>query len=249
MDRTDWWRTIDAHARSALAEVWIAVGTPGFAGDAKHRWRSVLDERFGADGWRISHVVRGELVPAAVAILEYETSYRRYLRDRPALVRFIVETCGNVYDYAVENVFDDDYDQPDTPMNHYQDISVRRVVAELVEDADWPEVNDTPAEEVSLVDVGTGRTHTVPRARGMRGHHLLQIREPDSPGFMLSPAVVPAHEPALLTTRPDRLDWYHAEGVGHLSVEAFWQMSKVIEVRYDRFLTLGTGRGAPLDGL
>lgn len=249
MDRSDWWRSIDPGAASALEEVWIAVGSPGFAGDAKRRWRSVLDERFGPDGWRMAHVVRGEIVPAAAAIVEYEASYRRYLRDRPALVRFLVETCGNVYDYAVDNVRDDEYDQPHTPMNHYQDISVRRVIAELVDDAGWPEVIDTPTEEVALVDLGTGETHTVPRARGMRGDHLLQIREPDSPGFMLSPAVVPAHDPALLTTRPDRLDWYHAEGMGHLSVEAFWQMSKVIEVRYDRFLELGEGRAAPLAGL
>ena len=249
MDRTDWWRSIDPGSRSSLEEVWIAVGSPGFAGGVKHRWRSILDERFGPDGWRMAHVVRGEIVPASVAILEYEASYRRYLRDRPALVRFLVETCGNVYDYAVENVRDDDYDQPHTPMNHYQDISVRRVIAELADDARWPDVVDTPAEDVALVDLGTGQTHTVPRARGMRGDHLLQIREPDSPGFMLSPAVVPAHDPALLTTRPDRLDWYHAEGVGHLSVEAFWQMSKVIEVRYDRFLDQGKGRVAPLAGL
>lgn len=249
MDRTDWWHSIDPVGRSSLEEVWIAVGSPGFAGDAKHRWRSVLDARFGADGWRLAHVVRGEIVPASVAIREYEASYRRYLRDRPALVRFLVEACGNVYDYAVENVVDDAYDQPHTPMNHYQDISVRRVLAELVDDADWPDVVDTPTEEVALIDLGTGRAHTVPRARGMRGEHLLQIRGPDSPGFMLSPAVVPAHDPALLATRPDRLDWYHGEGVGHLSVEAFWQMSKVIEVRYDRFLELGDGRVAPLAGL
>jgi hypothetical protein len=249
MDRTDWWRTLDPGSTASLEEVWTAVGAPGFAGDAKHRWRSTLDQRFGADGWRISHVVRGEIVPAAVAILEYEASYRRYLRDRPALVRFVTASCGNVYDYAVENVFDDDYEQPHTPMNHYQDISVRRVIAELVDDTDWPEVVDTAPAEAALIDLGTGQTHTVPRARGMRGGHLLQIRETDSPGFMLSPAVVPAHDPSLLATRPDRLHWYHAEGLGHLSVEAFWQMSKVIEVRYDRFLELGADRATPLAGL
>ena len=33
------------------------------------------------------------------------------------------------------------------------------------------------------------------------------------------------------------------------SVEAFWQSSKVVVVRYDRFLALGAGRAAPLDGL
>mgnify|MGYP003289006675 CR=1 FL=1 len=249
MDRTDWWRAIGAGPASPLSEVWIPVGSPGFAGEAKQRWRTMLDGRFGVDGWRIGHIVRGEIVPAAVAIAEYEASYRRYLRDRPSLVRFLVETCGNVYDYAVENVWDDDYDQPHTPMNHYQDISVRRVIAELVDDPAWPDVVDTPTGDVALVDLATGGTHTVPRARGFGGDHLLQIREPDSPGFMLNPAVVPAHDPALLTARPDRLEWYHAEGCGQLSVEAFWQMSKVIEVRFDRFLELGAGRAEPLAGL
>jgi hypothetical protein len=45
------------------------------------------------------------------------------------------------------------------------------------------------------------------------------------------------------------VDWYHSEGSAHLSVEAFWQMSKVIEVRYDRFLELGPTRAMPLADL
>src|SRR5262245_7927489 len=249
MDRTDWWLELDADLTRPLAEVWIPVGAPGFAGDAKGRWRSTLDARFGADGWHFAHVVRGEIVPTGVAIREYEASYRRYLRNRPALVQFLVMTCGNVYDYAVDNVRNDDYDQPQTPMNHYQDISVRRVVSELVDDPAWPEVTDTAVEEVALVDLGSGASHVVPRARGFRGAYLMQIREPDSPGYLLSPAVVPAHDPALLTTLPGRIDWYHAEGAAHLSVEAFWQMSKVIEVRYDRFLATGSRRATALADL
>ena len=84
---------------------------------------------------------------------------------------------------------------------------------------------------------------------GPRGRHLLQIRDPLSPGYALNPAVVPVHDPALITSLPARTDWYHPEGCGHLSVEAFWQMSKVIQVRYDRFLALGPQRENPLDGL
>jgi hypothetical protein len=248
MDRTDWWRHL-GEAAAPLAEVWIPVGSPGFSGEAKHRWHALLDDRFGTDGWRLGHIVRGEVVPVATAIHEYEASYRRYLRDRPALVRFLVETCGNVYDFAVENVRDADYAQPHTTMNHYQDISVRRVVAELVDDADWPDVTETDPAEAPLVDLGTGATHTVPRARGFRGHYLLQIREPDSPGFMLNPAVVPVHDPALISSLPGRTEWYHSEGSGHLSVEAFWQTSKVVEVRYDRFLASGPDRARPLAGL
>ena len=249
MDRTDWWRRLDPALTASLQEIWIPAASPGFAGPDKARWRAVLDERFAPDGWRIAHIVRGAIVPVADAIREYEASYRRYLRDRPALIRFLTTTCGNVYDFAVENVNDADYDQPATEMNHYQDISVRRVVSELVDDEGWPEVVDTPAETVSMVDIGTGERHDVPRARGFRGDHLLQIRDPLSPGYALNPAVVPVHDPALITTLPARTEWYHAEGCGHLSVEAFWQMSKVIEVRLDRFLELGDDRTRPLAGL
>jgi hypothetical protein len=249
MDRTDWWTHLDPLLTAPLAELWIPVGVPGFAGAAKGRWRAVLDERFGAGGWRIGHIVRGEIVAPSVAMGEYEQAYRVYIRARPALVRFLTTACGNVYDDNVGNVHDDRYEQPHTAMNHYQDISVRRVIAELVDDPAWPEVVDTPAGDVDLTDLGTGAVHRVPRARGFRGEHLLQIREPDSPGYMLNPAVVPVHDPALITTLPDRPAWYHAEGCAHLSVEAFWQGSKVIEVRVDRFLAAGDARADALAGL
>ena len=249
MGRSNWWSELEPGIRGLLADTWIPVGTPGFAGDAKLRWRVRLDDRFGADGWRISHLVRGRVVPFSEAIQEYEASYRQFLLDRPSLVRLLVEQFGNVYDWGVENVHDIDYHQPNSAMNHYQDISVRRVVASLVDDPAWPWVTDTEPGEDDLVDVNDGVVHHVPRARGFRGPFLGQIREPDSPLFALSPAVVPAHDPALLASVPGRTEWYHAEGCGHLSVEAFWQSSKVVEVRYDRFLALGDGRAAPLADL
>ena len=249
MDPRSWWTGLPPDLVRPLEEVWIPVGTPGFAGDAKARWRQVLDGRFGADGWRLAHVVRGRIVPTAQALVEYEAAYRQYLRDRPALVRFLTTVCGNVYDDRVTNVLDIDYDQPHTTMNHYQDISVRRVISELVDDPAWPEVVDTPDETADLRDLGSGEIHHVPRARGFSGDHLCQIRDPGSPGYCLNPAVVPIHDPLLITSLPARMDWYHAEGCGHLSVEAFWQMSKVVEVRYDRFLAIGPERTNPLAGL
>jgi hypothetical protein len=193
--------------------------------------------------------VRGKIVPRSEAILEYEEAYRRYLRARPELVVFLVEACGNVYDDNPTNVYDNDYEQPHTAMNHYQDISVRRVISELVDDPAWPSVRPTPEETVELLDFGTGEQIRAPRARGFRGNGLLQIRDPLSPGYMLNPAVVPAHDPALLTTNPGRREWYHDEGCGHLSIEAFWQSSKVVEVRLDRFIVSGGERSAPLAGL
>ena len=79
--------------------------------------------------------------------------------------------------------------------------------------------------------------------------HGLALLGPLSPGYVLNPAVVPVHDPALITTLPSRAEWYHAEGCAHLSVEAFWQGSKIIEVRYDRFLALGDARADALAGL
>ncbi|HJP90263.1 MAG TPA: hypothetical protein VJ850_14605 [Candidatus Limnocylindrales bacterium] len=249
VDRSNWWRSLPDDISGELGKVWVAVGLPGFSGDAKASRTALLDERFGPDGWRLGHAVRGRIVPPSEAILEYEAAYDAFLRASRPLVRFLVEACGNVYDNAVSNVWDDDYLQPHTTSNHYQDISVRNVIAGLVGDPDWPEVTPTPREEVELLDFGTGRRERAPRAAGFRGDGLLQIREPDSPGFMLSPAVVLVHDPVLITTLPNRLEWYHHEGIGHLSVEAFWQMSKVIEVRYDRFLAAGAQRADPLAGI
>ncbi len=239
----------DWAANPLLGRVWVAIGVPGFAGAEKARRQQLLDERFGVDGWRYSNYVRGEIVSAAVAILEYEESYRQFLRRRPELVEFLVTVCGNVYDWGVENVHDDEYEQPQTEMNHYQDISVRRVVAELVDDPAWPTVTETLPEMVDLYDLGDGATHRVPRARGFRGDGLLQIRDAMSAGYCLNPAVVPAHDPALLVSAPGHIGWFLDEGCSHLSVEAFWQMSKVIEVRYDRFSALGDNRDRPMEGL
>lgn len=234
---------------SALADVWIVVGAPGFSGLAKAERHAALDARFGSDGWRWAHVLRGQVVPFAVAVGEYEHAYRCYLRARPALVEWLVGTCGNVYDSDPTNVYDDDYLQPHTAMNHYQDISVRRVIAELVDDPAWPGVTETDRGTAALTHLDNGEVHHLPRARGFRGDGLLEIRAPTSAGFCLSPAVVPAHDPALLAAAPGRLEWYHNEGCGHLSVEAFWQASKVVEVRYDRFLAIGEQRAHPLAGL
>jgi hypothetical protein len=246
VDRSSWLAALPPSARANLADVWITVGLPGFSGREKAGRQARLDARFGADGWRLAHIVRGRVVAPAEAIREYEASYRVFLRDRRPLVAFLAEHCGNVYDDAAENVRDDAYAQPHTPSNHYQDIAVRRVMAELADDPAWPEVTPTEPGDVDLLDLGTGRTEHVRRAHGFRGGALLQIREPDSPGFMLSPAVVPVHDPALISTLPGRQEWYHPEGCGHLSVEAFWQMSKVVEVRYDRFVDAGDARADPL---
>ncbi len=249
INQANWWQQLAPPYQTLLTQVWVAVGTPGYAGPQKKQWQQILDERFGADAWRLSHYVRGRIVSKPEALREYEQSYRVYLQSRPALVEFLVNTCGNVYDDQVPNVYDDAYEQPHTRSNHYQDIAVRRVIAELVDDITWPTVTATPAETTDLVDFNDGQVYHLPRARGFRGQYLLQIRSAESSGFMLSPAVVPVHDPSLIITHPQQDGWYLHEGCQHLSVEAFWQMSKVVEVRYDRFLALKQDRQHPLADL
>jgi hypothetical protein len=224
--------------------IWIPLGLPGFSGDDKQRRSNLLDERLGPDGWRYRFVVRGELVDFSAAIAEYEESYRVHLRRYPAVVEWLVTRCGNVYDHSVGNVHDDDYLQPGPAANHYQDISVRRVIAEL---ADERSLTDKRwGEPIEMTDLGTGERHTVPLAKGFQGTGLAQIRDAMSSAYFLNPALVPVHDPTLITTLPGRSEWYHVEGCAHLSVEAFWQMSKVIEARYDRFVALGPDRNDPL---
>jgi hypothetical protein len=245
MDKTNWWKEVNPTCRQSLADIWMVVGLPGHSGFTKADQEAELDQYYGPGNWRFGYYVRGRIVSKMEAIREYEESYRVYLRAHPHIVQFLITHCGNVYDYAVENVYNDNYHQPNTPANHYQDISVRQVISELVDDEQWPDVTDTPAEEVDMLDLYTGKTEHVPRARGFRGDYLFQIREPDTPGFFLNPAAVPVHDPALVTPHPTMHDWFSTQGCQHLSVEAFWQFSKVLEVRYHKFLELGDRRETP----
>ena len=172
-------------------------GCPGSRATRRPARRSVLDKRFGrrrvADRPRRPGAHRDRR-PSPSSSTRRRTA--QFLRDRPALVRFLVTTCGNVYDDNPSNVFDDAYEQPHTALNHYQDISVRRVVAELVDDPDWPEVVDDAAR-----DRRPRRPRDRARPAACRGHagsaatHLLQIRDPLSPGYVLNPAVVPGPRP------------------------------------------------------
>ena len=60
-------RVSDSTAWPELSEVWIPVGVPGYSGASKAHRQAVLDGRFGADGWRYAHYVRGRVVPMAEA--------------------------------------------------------------------------------------------------------------------------------------------------------------------------------------
>ena len=205
MDLTAWWTRLDARGAAAIAETWIPVGRTRVRrageGPLAVGARQALRERRLADrlcrpgthrAVRRGHRgVRGVLsgLPARPA------------RPRPVPGRAAAATSTTT---ASRTSTTSTYEQPHTAQNHYQDIAVRRVIAELVDDPDWPEVTDTEPGDADLVDLGIGRGPARPAGARVPGGSLVQIREPSSPGYALSPAVVPAHDPALLTTVPGR---------------------------------------------
>ena len=153
--------------------------------------------RFAPDGWRFAHVVRGAVVPTA-------GRHRRVRGDAtgatcatdPASSRSSSTTCGNVYDDEVANVHDDDYDQPHTAMNHYQDIAVRRVIAELVDDPGLARRHATrPPSSPTSSTWGPARRTGCRGPAASAATTCSRSANRSRRATCLSPAVVPVHDP------------------------------------------------------
>lgn len=221
-----------------FVDVWIFVGVLGYSGLVKAQCQDLFDVCFGVDGWWYVYVVRGEVVLFVVAIVEYEEVYCWFFWVCFVLVVFLVVECGNVYDYEVVNVFDDDYVQFGLIVNYYQDVVVCRVVVEFVDDLVWFDVMDIGTVEVDFVDVGMGETYRVLRVCGFRGGLLLQICEFMLFGYCFNLVVVFVHDFVFIIIMLGDHSWFYDEGCVYLLIEVFWQMLKVVEVCYDRFLVL-----------
>ena len=247
---TAWWTRLDARGAAAIAETWIPVGAPGFAGPAKARWRrgarQALRERRLAH--RLCHpgthraVQRGHRgVRGVVSRLP-----ARPARPRPVPGRAVRQRLRRP-----------DRERP------------RRRVRAAAHGAE-----PLPGHRRAARDRGAGRRSglALGHGHGARRRRPRRSRHRASPGASRGragsvaarssrsasrarPATRSARRSCRPTTRPcsrrvpGRTEWYHAEGCGHLSVEAFWQSSKVIEVRYDRFLAQVDARTGPLAGL
>lgn len=249
MKNNQWWTNCPDEIKKQTSTIWVPLGNPGYAGETKQDRKKMLDKYLGVDGWQMNHLVRGEPVPVEQAIREYEHSYRVYLKSHPDIVSFLIENFGNVYDFAPENVYDDSYIQPHTERNHYQDISIRRVIAELVLDPSWTNVQSTSTEVAQLTDLADGTCYELPRAVGFRGDYLLEVRGLQSAGYFLNPAVIPFYDPSLIVSNPQARSWYLEEGCRYWSIEAFWQYSKILTARYDRYASLDSEGREAIDRL
>ena len=142
---TNWWTALGRRTPPTTSrEVWIPVGLPGFSGDTSSGGRpcSTSGSAPTAGGSGTSSAAGSCRRPSR------SSSTRRRTGGSSATARpssgSSSRSAATSTTTGVENVDEpDDYDQPDTVPNHYQDISVRRVIAELVDDPDWPDVVET----------------------------------------------------------------------------------------------------------
>ena len=158
VDRSSWWRSLPPSAAANLAAVWVPVGLPGFSG-----------EREGGEAAGARRALRrGRLAPRDTWSAAASSRRPRPSRSTSSRIagscaiagrssRSSPSTAATSTTGASRTSSTATTTQPDTPANHYQDISVRRVIAELADDPAWPEVTPTEPGEVELVDLGIGR--------------------------------------------------------------------------------------------
>jgi len=194
---------------------WKNEYRPGFFGRRRDVKVLELDMQFGKGGWRLAHVVpimggaytedryKTGTRHQAYAFVEackklYEESYYFYLVRHPDTVDFIC-SFGEVYDNALTNRESGlDYEKQEAFSTHIQDIAVRNVLARL------------------------GR-----RFEG-NPEHPLQIRGPESEGWILNPGNIPFRTPEIITVPSLRPSW-----AGPGSVEDAWQSMKWVQTPID----------------
>ena len=151
VDRSSWWTLA---ARRRQRQISPPCGSPsacpGSAGRDKAARAARLDERFGAG--RLAPRARRPRPRRAAGrrrSLEYEAGLPRLPRARRPLVAFLAEALRQrLRRRASRTSGATTTTSRDTPSNHYQDISVRRVIAELADDPAWPEVTPTEPGDV-----------------------------------------------------------------------------------------------------
>jgi len=185
---------------------WQVAGRPGFLGKMRDSVCTELDTKYGPENWRFAWEVGSNLLEFEEAILLYEDAYFFHLTGLPICSAAFEDDDGKVgwtpvislsglamYDILGEvlefqNVYDNlptnvdsglDYRKQETNANHYQDISIRRV---LVRCGVW--FSGTKKE-------------------------LLQIRAASKEplGRRLSPGIVPFHIPHLIK-EPELTGWW-----------------------------------------
>jgi hypothetical protein len=111
---------------------WRTIGRPHYFGRNRDRRRRTYNKRYGPDGWRIRHVVCGQLLDLPEAARHVAAAYAAFLATRPDVLEWLCTAASDVYQTARSNVQSGlDYARQETKMEHVHDIAVRNALAEL----------------------------------------------------------------------------------------------------------------------
>ncbi len=111
---------------------WKTIGRPSFFGKKRDSIQAGYDEKYGELSWRLAHEINGTVYNFDTIIQLYEDAYYEYLRNHVGVLNLLVHEAKEVYDNAETNVqCGFDYKAQENNSNHYQDISVRRVIWRL----------------------------------------------------------------------------------------------------------------------
>lgn len=112
--------------------IWETIDRLSYFGKKRDAIHNQFDLKYGAGNWRLAWQFGGQALPFPIAIQIYEDSYYEYLKMDKALLNQLLDEARDVYDNDETNVNCGlDYSIQENNSNHYQDISVRRVVLRL----------------------------------------------------------------------------------------------------------------------
>ena len=100
-----------------------------YFGKKRDQIQAGFDSKYGKGHWRIAWQLGSNVLTFNEAIQIYEDAYYEYLKEDRLLLEKLIHEASEVYDNAETNVNCGlDYSKQENNSNHYQDISVRRVV-------------------------------------------------------------------------------------------------------------------------
>ena len=111
----------------ALQVKWVSVEHPGYFGKKRNELENKWNSEF--ETWRLVWQWGNQIIIKPTAIQIYEDAYYEFLKSKPELLKWLIETASDVYDTAPSNVDSKlDYNVQETPNNHLHDIAIRRAV-------------------------------------------------------------------------------------------------------------------------
>ncbi|NHJ86573.1 MAG: hypothetical protein FK734_13995 [Asgard group archaeon] len=117
---------------SKLIDNWAIIGRPGYAGKKKKVRRLELEKKFGANNWKIAHLIQGKLLDRIEALTYFEDSYFHFFSNNPEILDWLILTAKDVYDTSPTNTDSGlDYTIQETEDVHLHDIAIRRVLNRL----------------------------------------------------------------------------------------------------------------------